>query len=269
MNNSTRPIESEKYQQVMQLLAEGYKICEISKITGINRSSISNWKLRNGRQSSISHIHHSISDIDPIPDIIDMLGSFSAQDRLDYSYLLGLYIGDGCIYELKKTCKLTITLDKRYDSLNEYTCEVFSRFFNKSPYVFDRSTCGRGNAIDIIHHSKKLPYFFPQHGRGRKHNRPIILTKWQTDIVDPVSILKGLIMSDGSIYFDRQSNDTKINFTNKSHDIIGIFEKYLSLIGISFKTYVKSKTNIKMTTIHKISDVDKLISLIGTKDSIK
>ena len=46
---------------------------------------------------------------------------------------------------------------------------------------------------------KHLPCLFPQHGPGKKHERPIALDHWQQDIVDahPWEFIRGLIHSDG------------------------------------------------------------------------
>ena len=43
------------------------------------------------------------------------------------------------------------------------------------------------------------PCLFPQHGPGRKHERPIVLEQWQQEIVDvhPWALIRGLIHSDG------------------------------------------------------------------------
>jgi hypothetical protein len=265
MNNSTKMLDNAKYEAVMEMLSTGIKISEIAFATGINRSTISNWKQRNGR-NLIKTVSHDGEGADRY--LKTFIENMNESRRADYSYLLGLYLGDGCIYRLPKTYKLTITLDNKYDSLNEYTISVFSRFFEKPAYIFDLSLHGRGNAIDIITHSCTLPVIFPQHGRGRKHDRSIELKEWQVDIIDSISFVKGLMMSDGSMYVDLQCGNTKAGFTNKSEDIIRIFEKYLNKLNIEYKTY-KKKTGIYMTTIHKQESVSRLVDLIGTKDSIK
>jgi hypothetical protein len=46
---------------------------------------------------------------------------------------------------------------------------------------------------------KHWPCLFPQHGPGRKHERPILLEDWQREIVErhPGDFLRGLFHSDG------------------------------------------------------------------------
>lgn len=48
-------------------------------------------------------------------------------------------------------------------------------------------------------HHPHLPCLFPQHGPGRKHERPIVLESWQRALVDarPGLLLRGLFHSDG------------------------------------------------------------------------
>jgi hypothetical protein len=43
------------------------------------------------------------------------------------------------------------------------------------------------------------PCLFPQHGAGRKHERPIVLEPWQRETIeaDPRPFLRGLFRSDG------------------------------------------------------------------------
>ncbi len=55
-------------------------------------------------------------------------------------------------------------------------------------------------AIVVQMHWKHWPCLFPQHGPGRKHQRPIVLEDWQREIVEahPGAFLRGLFHSDGS-----------------------------------------------------------------------
>ena len=48
-------------------------------------------------------------------------------------------------------------------------------------------------------HWQHWPCLFPQHGPGRKHERPIVLDDWQREIVEdhPGPFLRGLFHSDG------------------------------------------------------------------------
>ena len=54
-------------------------------------------------------------------------------------------------------------------------------------------------------YSSHLTCLFPQHGAGKKHERPIALEPWQQELVAaaPWAFLRGCIRSDGSVFVNR------------------------------------------------------------------
>jgi hypothetical protein len=56
------------------------------------------------------------------------------------------------------------------------------------------------------------PAVFPQHGPGRKHERPIVLARWQRDITESYceSFVRGLIHSDGCRFVARQRKNGRV-----------------------------------------------------------
>ena len=54
--------------------------------------------------------------------------------------------------------------------------------------------------VVVQSHWKHWPCLFPQHGPGRKHERPIVLEDWQRAVIEahPGAFLRGLFHSDGS-----------------------------------------------------------------------
>jgi len=111
--------------------------------------------------------------------------------------------------------------------------------------------------VDVFGYCKHLPALFPQHGKGRKHTRPIVLEDWQRNLIDkhPWSFIKGLIHTDGCRYIQKQKYNqyVKYNFTNVSKDIIDIFTsscdklnlKYVSFCRKAEKQRHVSKWNIR------------------------
>jgi hypothetical protein len=81
---------------------------------------------------------------------------------------------------------------------------------------------------------KHWPCLFPQHGPGRKHERPIVLEDWQSAIVTahPAELLRGLFHSDGSRVHNwasrvvagekRRYEYPRWQFVNNSADIRGL-----------------------------------------------
>ena len=96
-------------------------------------------------------------------------------------------------------------------------------------------------------HWKHWPCLFPQHGPGRKHERPIVLEEWQREIVEehPADFLRGLFHSDGSrvrnwatrmVAGERKRYDyPRWQFTNVSDDIRELCCWALDLVGVAWR----------------------------------
>ena len=123
---------------------------------------------------------------------------FSKLDPQAYAYLLGLYLGDGCISAGRRgVWRLRITLDAAYPGvINECAVALEAIFPVKTAW---RGWRRHSKCVDVSMWSKHWPCFFPQHGPGRKHLRPIRLEPWQELIVtaNRQAFICGLIHSDG------------------------------------------------------------------------
>lgn len=114
----------------------------------------------------------------------------------DYVYMLGLYLGDGCVTNTSRSHQLVITLDSRYPELVAECAETLGRI---SPNKVSVGKPRHANCVRVYSGWKRWPLLFPQHGPGRKHERPIVLRDWQWDLVrhHRAAFLRGLIHSDG------------------------------------------------------------------------
>ena len=65
----------------------------------------------------------------------------------------------------------------------------------------------------------------PQHGPGKKHERPIVLEQWQQEIIDayPGPFLRGLIHSDGC------------RMMNWARPVAGEMKRYADRLGIAYR----------------------------------
>jgi hypothetical protein len=147
-----------------------------------------------------------------------------------YAYLLGQYLGDGSISSGPRgVYRLTITCCADYPLIIRETASAMNS-------VLPHNRVGRrlrDGAVDLGCYSKHLPCLFPQHGPGRKHERPIVLEPWQVDIAlaqHPALFLRGLVHSDGcrSINRVRGKNGAiydyvRYTFSNRSNDIRRLF----------------------------------------------
>lgn len=208
-----------EYDEVTRLADLGLNDFEISRRTGVPRTTVRDWRSGRLRRKPGRRCpeQHDYSDLPANP----------------YAYLLGMYLGDGCLAESRRgVFRLRIVCDSRYPGIIEECCEAMRSIFpDKSPYRLPRKGC-----IELSMYSKHWVCLFPQHGAGRKHQRPIRLATWQERIVgeEPEPFLRGLIHSDGCrvVACDRGVASVRYHFSNRSEDIKGLFCAALDRLGI-------------------------------------
>jgi hypothetical protein len=201
-------------------------------------------------------------------NMIDSLKFLDEKEKA-YSYLLGLYLGDGHIIQAKnKRCyKFRIYQDKRYKNLIDFCVKQLNILFdNKNKVAF----ANKVGCVEIYLYSTILPKLFPQHGPGKKHLRKIELLDWQEKILAkyPKMFIKGLIESDGC-RFNATSSKRKYDFkaryqfTNYSLDIQDLFINYCWLLGLNLKR--NENKFYKNIYVYKKRDVDFFDTFIGPK----
>ncbi|MFH9086042.1 helix-turn-helix domain-containing protein [Streptomyces sp. NPDC017673] len=184
-------------------------------------------------------------------------------DEAAYSYLLGLYLGDGHIshYSQHRVPNLMISCTEAWPGLMD-ACETAMRT------VFpDNRVCRvrRTGCSNVKVYSKHLHCLFPQHGPGKKHERPIVLEAWQQAIVGahPWEFIRGLIHSDGCritnwttrlVGGERKRYEyPRYFFTNTSADIVRLFTDSLDDVGVEWKTLNQSRAAVTVSIARKAS----------------
>jgi hypothetical protein len=160
-----------------------------------------------------------------------------------YCYLLGLYLGDGCISRLGRTYSLRIACADAWPGLID-ECERALRA------VRSGNRTGRvrqQGCVSVWAYSNHWPCLFPQHGPGKKHERRIRLEPWQQQAVDayPWEFVRGLVHSDGCrvinwtarvVAGERKRYEYPRYFlTNKSEDILRIYSETLTKVGVEWR----------------------------------
>jgi hypothetical protein len=87
------------------------------------------------------------------------------------------------------------------------------------------------------------PCLLPQSGPGYKHQRPIVLTDWQCELIDddPWPLIRGLIQSDGCratnrvVAKGRRYSYPRYFFANESRDILAIMGAALDRVGVEWR----------------------------------
>ncbi|MCU0482510.1 MAG: LAGLIDADG family homing endonuclease [Anaerolineae bacterium] len=189
--------------------------------------------------------------------------------RKAYAYLLGLYLGDGCIDKIKnkkRLYRLRIVQDKKYVGLIEECAKTMRIILPKNTVFFVNAP----GCVDIVILSIHLPQIFPQHAGGVKHNRKITFEDWQWAIIDefPLEVFRGLYHADGSRAQNivKGTNYVRYIFTNKSVDILDLFKYVCDKIGVHWTTkkahYKHQSYNVY---ISRREDIAYLDSVVGAK----
>lgn len=213
---------AEEFEAARRLIEAGVNDCAIARNLGVPRSTVRDWRCRPNarlrlRSTSGCGVVHEFPSFPPRA----------------YCYLLGLYLGDGCISRCRRTWRLRITLDKKYPRIVDHCREAIDILFpEQRASVVPRHT----GCVDVSQYSNHWPCLFPQHGPGRKHSRPIRLEPWQQTLVSEAieEFIRGLIDSDGCrvVANDRGVRSVRYHFSNRSDDIRGLFCTALDTLRI-------------------------------------
>jgi hypothetical protein len=124
---------------------------------------------------------------------------------------------------------------------------------------------GQDNCVNVSSYWKGWPCLFPQHGPGRKHERRIVLTRWQEELAKrwPDELLRGLIHSDGCRFMNTGRGNwvcPRYSFVQTSDDIRAIFCNACDLLGVHW-----TKSGERTIYVSCKADVAKLDEFIGPK----
>jgi hypothetical protein len=215
--------------EALRLAAAGVNDCEIARQLGVARTTVRDWRRipyerrrdtakcpRCGRASRPLHFAGG-----------------------DYAELLGIYLGDGCISRQGRTWQLRISLDSRHSFILEEIEALMARCF--PGHKVGRTLAHEGRCSIPWVYSSHLTCLFPQHGRGKKHERSIRLEDWQQQLVSaaPWRFLRGCIWTDGCSFVNHTGRYAypSYDFANRSQDILDMFVQAADLVGIEYRRY--------------------------------
>jgi IclR-like helix-turn-helix domain-containing protein len=244
---------SDEISNCLDLSRRGLTASEISRRTGLPRTTVREWlsgrtpRSRGSRQRCLAcgHGSHAWQALPP-----------------SYAYLLGAYLGDGCISRHRREVfKLRITLDERYPGIVDEVAVAMSEVMPASAAGRTHRPCG---CVEVSSYSRSWPCLFPQHGEGKKHLRKIALTAWQRELVEraPELLLRGLIHSDGCRFENSGRSgwrSPRYAFDNSSADIRTIFCQACDVLGLR---WTSAGTRIY---ISRVADVARMDEFIGPK----
>lgn len=195
-----------------------------------------------------------------------------ALDDAPYSYLLGLYLGDGHIVRKPRQNRLCVSCTLSWPGLTDRAEQAMRQVMPAARTSRRR----RDGCVEVMSYSAHRPCLFPQHGPGRKHERRIALEAWQQGIVDayPWELIRGLIHSDGC----RVTNWTtrtvagkpkryeypRYFFTNKSDDFRDLFTDTLRKVGVEWTVLARGNDPFNVSIARK-SSVAMMDANVGPK----
>ncbi|MEU6572921.1 helix-turn-helix domain-containing protein [Streptomyces sp. NPDC046805] len=250
-------------KRALELVEQGRSLNSVSKETGISRNAIRSWQTRITPMPRMQRSPCSICGPSTEPPA----------DKASYSYLLGLYLGDGCISPgMKAGYFLRIACADAWPGLIE-TCAAAIEAINPGKKAYRVQAVGY---TSVVGYSWHWPCLFPQHGPGKKHNRSITLELWQQEIVDdhPWEFIRGLIHSDGCritnwttriVASERKRYEyPRYFFTNVSDDIRRLFTDTLDALGVDW-THCRRNGNPYNISVAKKASVALMDTHVGPK----
>jgi hypothetical protein len=229
--------------------------------TGISRSTLREWRDYPEKARSSRTSCPRCGDTPTLPE-----------QRADYAYLLGIYLGDGCISPAgdpaKGVWKLRVMCCDAWPGLIQECARAMRAVRPGNKVMMVR----KQGCTEVLSCSRHWPCLFPQHGPGRKHTRKIELAGWQRAIVEryPGDFARGLFHSDGYRGVnrvrrrlstgDRWYEYQRYLFVNNSEDILRLCGQTLDRLGVAWRF---SKPNT--ISVAKKKAVARLDEFVGPK----
>jgi hypothetical protein len=187
-------------------------------------------------------------------------------DEPAYAYLLGQYLGDGCISRIRKSFRLRIMCCDAYPKIIEECADAIQRvrIHGRVGYL-QREGC-----TEVSNYWLHWPCLLPHGTGGLKHQRTIALLPWQRTIAierHPDLLIRGLIHSDGwrGINRVRGANGhpyayPRYQFSNRSEDIKQLFVEACARVGVECR-----RMNRMTVSVAERTSVARLDEFVGPK----
>jgi hypothetical protein len=167
-----------------------------------------------------------------------------------YAYVLGVYLGDGHLRPWRNAWTLRVSLDNAHPGIIAECAHALEEMCGKPPKLGPHHS--GSNCTNVDSTMKEWSCLLPQHGPGRKHTRPIVLTDWQQEIVNqaPGMLLRGLIHTDGwrgvnKVHVKGKDYEyPRYQFSNRSDDIRRIFTETCEMLGIEWRQWTRYHVSV-------------------------
>lgn len=253
--------------RAVALCRAGVPNAEIARKLDVPKGTVGTWKFRDRAVNP---------DAYPKTDLSSRACFRCAGSQFDageYSYLLGLYLGDGCLSagaraRAKGVWMLRIACGDSWPGLIDACATAVSRAMPGNRVCRVRAP----GMVFVTSYSKHWPCLFPQHGPGMKHTRKIELADWQKPVIDRHrwEFIRGLVHSDGCRITNwtehgaagtrKRYEYNRYFFTNASADIRGLYCEALDQVGVEWRY-----SNSRNISVAKKSSVALMDRHVGPK----
>lgn len=245
-------------REALHRISQGQSLRSISSLTGVSRSTLREWRDQpTGKRARRAGCPRC--ETLPRPPT----------PPASYAYLLGLYLGDGCISaagdKRKQVWALRIMCADTWPGLLE-ECKQAMHAMRPGNAIYVQQLQG---CSEVRSCSKHWPCFFPQHGPGRKHDRKIELEPWQQQIAAKHTgeMVRGLFHSDGYrginrvrgplVDGDRWYEYPRYLFVNRSADILQLCGEGLDRLGVEWR--FSKPTTISVARREAVARLDRFV----------
>ncbi|GGO02227.1 hypothetical protein GCM10010116_04300 [Microbispora rosea subsp. aerata] len=250
----------ETVDRALRLSALGYTDRQVAALCGVSLGAVRKWRTgaRRAREDEDRRRNTSCPRCHG-----------RALDRRSYSYLLGLYLGDGHIVLCRKgVYQLSIFCSDAWPGLIDAAGHALAAVMPTSKVGLRRHT----GCTEVKSSSTHWACLFPQHGPGKKHERAIVLADWQDEIVaeHPGPFARGLFHSDGYRGTNRVRRPVggedkwyeypRYLFKNESADILRLCGETLDRLGVAWRYNKRNEISVA-----KRDAVARLDEFVGPK----
>jgi hypothetical protein len=224
---------------VFRLAEQGLSQAAIARHTGIARATVRDW-LRHGEATVLRRPMRirGTQRKQQRTGCVDVCKLIPSIDEPSYAYLLGQYLGDGCISEFDWGTRLRLSCCDGYPNIMAECADAVRSVTGGARVGY----VAKQGCTEVYATWPHWTCLFPQHGPGLKHRRSIVLVQWQREIAIerwPDQLVRGLIHSDGCRAINKVTVKGKryeyvrYFFKNESQDIRNIFIAVCERLGVS------------------------------------
>lgn len=168
------------------------------------------------------------------------------------AYIVGVALGDGNLScPNKRAIRLRITCDLVYPLLIEEIVAALQKIFPNNKVSICKMK--KGTYIDISVYSNTLKDLMPwEFGKGSKFAQQAHVPQWILKHKSYLkNCLKGLLQTDGSIYYDR--NYIMVNFTNLTKPLVDDVYNMITTLGYRPRLYSSKQKNGNIKHVVRLS----------------